>query len=232
MPWTAILAVVLSLMLVVPAGAGEANNALTAFKRGDYASAVKEWRALAAKGDADAEFNLGLMYETGMGVPQDRAQALIWYRKAANQGQADAQNNLGFMYAKGIGVTKDPVKALTWYRKAAKQGHARAKNNIRMIHANERGATVKGESASEGGDYRIQLVSVSSKAGAEKEAARLARTYKTLLAGLELFLAPANLGQRGVVHRVRAGPLRDRAAAMALCRKFAAREQSCLVIEP
>ena len=59
------------------------------------------------------------MYGNGLGVPQDRAQALSWYRKAAEQGYAIAQKNLGNMYENGLGVTQDYVQAYKWYSLAA-----------------------------------------------------------------------------------------------------------------
>ena len=69
-----------------------------AYKRGDYATALREWRPLAEQGDANAQYNLGVMYRNGEGVPEDDRQAAFWYRKAAEQGDASAQNNLGLMY--------------------------------------------------------------------------------------------------------------------------------------
>ncbi len=48
--------------------------------------ALRELRSLADQGDADAQFNLGLMYARGQGVPQDHAQAMKLYRMAAEQG--------------------------------------------------------------------------------------------------------------------------------------------------
>ena len=57
----------------------------------------KETLQAAEQGNADAQFNLGVMYDTGQGVRQDYAQAVQWYRKAAEQGLADAQYNLGVM---------------------------------------------------------------------------------------------------------------------------------------
>ncbi len=69
-----------------------------AFQRGDYATAIRELRPLAEQGVAEAQFNLGIMYNNGHGVPQDYAKAVKWYRKAAEQGYAEAQHNLGFMY--------------------------------------------------------------------------------------------------------------------------------------
>ena len=61
-------------------------------------------REKAEKGDAIAQFNLGLVYVKGRGVPKDEAEAVKWFRKAADQGDAQAQFNLGVTYAKGRGV--------------------------------------------------------------------------------------------------------------------------------
>ena len=49
----------------------------------------------ARQGNAAAQFNLGLMYDSGRGVRQDYTKAVQWYRKAAEQGVAEAQYNLG-----------------------------------------------------------------------------------------------------------------------------------------
>ena len=60
--------------------------AAAAYDKGDYATALRLWRPLAEQGDVRAQTNLGLMFYTGQGVPQDRAVAVTWYRKAAEQG--------------------------------------------------------------------------------------------------------------------------------------------------
>ena len=92
---------------------------MAAYQRGDYATAFREFRPLAERGNAIAQFNLGFMYYNGEGVPQDYAKALQWYRKAAEQGHAEAQNNLGFMYEDGQGVPQDYAHAHMWYNLAA-----------------------------------------------------------------------------------------------------------------
>ena len=61
----------------------------------DDAEAAKWSRKAAEQGDSMAQFNLGLMYDNGRGVPQDNTEAAKWYRKAAEQGYANAQFNLG-----------------------------------------------------------------------------------------------------------------------------------------
>jgi TPR repeat protein len=86
--------------------------------------ALKWYLLSAAHGEAAAQFNLGLIYATGKGVPQDYAEAIKWYRLAAEQGFADAQYNLGLLYAKGEGVARDLVQAYLWLELAATQGSA------------------------------------------------------------------------------------------------------------
>ena len=99
--------------------AGPFEDGFTAVQRGDYAAALKLWKPLADQGDALAQLNLGLMYSTGEGVPQDYVEAVKWTRKAADQGLAQAQFNLGVMYSKGQGVPQDYVEAHKWYNLSA-----------------------------------------------------------------------------------------------------------------
>ena len=126
-------AVMLALVVVLVAAPAWADfqSGLEAYLRGDYATALTEFRPLAQQGNAKAQFGLGLMYsQGGRGVPQDDAKALRWYRRAAEQGHAGAQFNLGFMYSKGRGVPQDYAEAVRWYRLAAEQGNAVAQNNL------------------------------------------------------------------------------------------------------
>ena len=58
---------------------------------------VKWYRLAADQGDASAQYNLGVMYHFGKGVPQNYAEAAKWYRLAADQGNANAQHSLGLM---------------------------------------------------------------------------------------------------------------------------------------
>ena len=87
-------------------------------------------RVAAELGNADAQFDLGTMYDRGEGVDEDDQQAVLWYRKAAEQGHADAQLTLGGMYDRGEGVDEDDQQAVLWYRKAAEQGHAVAQYKL------------------------------------------------------------------------------------------------------
>ena len=94
------------------------------------------YRKAAEQGYASAQYNLGVLYENGDGVPKDAAEAALWYRKAAEQGYASAQYNLGVLYENGDGVPKDAAEAALWYRKAAEQGLAIAQNNLGVLYQN------------------------------------------------------------------------------------------------
>ena len=122
------LAAVLLVSLVGLARAG-LDEADRAYVRGDYATALKEYRALAEQGDVDAQFMLGSMYDKGYGVPQDHTEAVKWYRKAAEQGDAQAQFSLGIMYFNGKGVPQDYVQAHMWFNLAAAQDDGIGRKN-------------------------------------------------------------------------------------------------------
>lgn len=88
----------------------------------------------AEKGNAEAQFKLGIMYGNGQGVSQNDTQAIDWYRKAAEQGYAPAQFNLGYAYENGQGVSEDKTQAIIWYRKAADKGYAPAQFRIGIVY--------------------------------------------------------------------------------------------------
>jgi TPR repeat protein len=69
----------------------------------------------AAQGRVLAQNNIGYLYEHGLGVRADSAQAVEWYRKAADQGDPTGQMNLGVMYETGRGVPQDLVQAHARY---------------------------------------------------------------------------------------------------------------------
>lgn len=87
-------------------------------------------KAKAAKGNADAMFNLGEYYYSGFGVPKNYLTASQWYTKAAAKNHVEAMLMLGSMYEDGEGVKKDPKKALEWLKKAATKGNIDAANEL------------------------------------------------------------------------------------------------------
>jgi len=117
-----------------------------AYERGDYATAFRLMKPLAEQGDAQAQFNLGLLYNKGQGVPQDYAEAAKWYLKAAEAKQrgvlraiAQAQCNLGILYYNGQGVPQDYAEAAKWYLKASERNNAQAQLTLGMMHADGQG---------------------------------------------------------------------------------------------
>ena len=95
---------------------------------------AKKLHKLAEKGNADAQYELGIMHHKGDILVQDHFKAVNWIRKAAEQGHAEAQYNLGGAYYIGEGVVKDTDKAIEWLQKAAEQGHAEAQKTIHSLN--------------------------------------------------------------------------------------------------
>ncbi len=93
---------------------GGYQEGVDAYRRGDYAAAMKEWKPLAEQGNEMAQLVLADLYQRGKGVKKNYPLAAKWYRKSAEQGHPDAQLNLGFMYYLGEGVPKDLVLAFMW----------------------------------------------------------------------------------------------------------------------
>jgi TPR repeat protein len=133
--------IILILLLSLTAlSAADFKTGLDAYQRGDFATALKEWQPIADQGDPHAQYNLGLLYARGEGVPQDHGKAAEWYRKAAEQGVAAAQYNLGVMYANGQGVPKNAQEASRWFLKAAESDVSVAHVGLARIYNEGEGA--------------------------------------------------------------------------------------------
>src|SRR5689334_11550555 len=73
------------------------HDGILAWQHADYDAAVRIWRPLAERGDADAAFNLGQAYRLGRGVQLNLSAAATWFGRAAAKGHVDAQTTLGLM---------------------------------------------------------------------------------------------------------------------------------------
>jgi TPR repeat protein len=104
--------------------ATELQSAREALAGKNFEEAALWFEKAAKKGDHEAQFYLGLMYQDGKGVKQDYDQALLWYKKSANAGNAEAQYNLANLHEKGLGVTQDNEEAIKWFRRAARSAIA------------------------------------------------------------------------------------------------------------
>ena len=119
-PFVLIAALTLSLeaVAVTPLEQG-----IAAFRRDDTAKAIQILQPLAARGDVQAQYYLGLSHEY-------TPEAAQWFQKAAEQGHARAQYFLYSFYRDGIGVAQDPVQAGHWLRKAAASGDDSAQYSL------------------------------------------------------------------------------------------------------
>jgi hypothetical protein len=122
----AAIAASLSILFAAPCFAAAIDDAFEIYKRGDYAAAMKAFRTLADQGNANAQFNLAVMYAQGQGVPQSEEEAHKWYRLSASHGFPEAQVIVGIMYDRGNGVPQDLVEGARWQRLAAAQGNLTA----------------------------------------------------------------------------------------------------------
>lgn len=140
------------------------SDGAAAYERGEFDTALKLWRTLAEQGDMTAQHNLGTMYTTGAGVPQDYAEAKKWYGKAAERGLAQSQRILGSMYRQGLGVPQDYTEAANWYEKSAKQGDVGAQLSLGTMYSrgigvaqNDREAARWYNNAADQGDIGAQF---------------------------------------------------------------------------
>ena len=119
----------------------------------------------AQNGDARAQFNVGMLYLKGEGVPQDYKEARFWFEKAARHGLADAQTSLATLYRDGLGTSADLAQAMQWFEKAAQQGNADAQIGMARLLLNE-------NLSRENMDKARQWLEMASSQGTE-EATRL-----------------------------------------------------------
>ena len=85
----------------------------------DLIAAEYWFRKSAEQGNLDAQYQLGRMYDSGLGVSINKKEAFKWYSLSAEQGSIDAQYNLGLAYRLGIGVEQSFTKSLKWYKESA-----------------------------------------------------------------------------------------------------------------
>jgi TPR repeat protein len=104
------------------ASAQTVHDGILAWQHADYDAAVRIWRPLAERGDADAAFNLGQAYRLGRGVQLNLSAAATWFGRAAAKGHVDAQTTLGLM----LFENGDRAGGIRWLKLAANKGDARA----------------------------------------------------------------------------------------------------------
>lgn len=130
---TILLAVCLSTLAAFAPAAAFADEQRP---RVTYGEALQWYFDAAQAGNAQAQFLLGLKYETGTDVARDFAEAANWYEKAARQGYLEAQFKLATFLERGRGREADPAAAAQWYERAARAGFAPAQYNLGVLRLN------------------------------------------------------------------------------------------------
>lgn len=118
------------------------DEARSAYQREDYETAARLLKPQAERGDAEAQYRLGMMARFGWGIDKDNEAAARWFRKAAEQGHAQAQAELGNLYRLGRGVPEDPKEAARWLRAAAASGVGIAQLSIGRMYRDGIGVPV------------------------------------------------------------------------------------------
>lgn len=119
---------------IAAAQEAQIDAGLAAYNRGDHVTAYQIWRPIAELGSARAQNNLGALYDSGHGVAQDDAEAVLWFRRSAEQGHNLGQYNLARHLRDGRGVAVDIAEAGRLFRLSAEQGHAPAANELGRLH--------------------------------------------------------------------------------------------------
>lgn len=116
------------------------NQALDAYNNKDYETALPIWRKLAAEGDANAQYALGVAYFKGQGISRDLSESMKWFERAANSGNVQAMFNLGAAYWEGNGTRQSYAEAVEWWEKSAAAGQSAAQYNLGLAYYLGKGA--------------------------------------------------------------------------------------------
>jgi hypothetical protein len=114
-------AAVISALFSGGAHATPLEDAEAAYHDGDYVAAFERLSSLALQGNGDAEYQLGCLYQNGLGVPRDIAEAITWFIAAGDHNVTAAAATLGILYSLGLGVPRDMDLSAAWFSRAATQ---------------------------------------------------------------------------------------------------------------
>ena len=157
--------------------AGALENGINAFEKGQYKTALRDWKSMENENNPDAIFNIGLLYMKGLGVEQDYVKAKTIFKKAAHYGSVDAAYNLGVIYKKGLTGHPSTKDAIYWWKQAADYGHADSQFNYGVILAYGKGIK-KDEKAA------IELWLMAAEQGHEGAIQAIAQSYEQGLFGM------------------------------------------------
>ncbi|MFV1985239.1 MAG: tetratricopeptide repeat protein [Thiohalomonadales bacterium] len=154
------------------------SDGFKAFEKKNYKQAYKIWKPLADAGNADAQYNIGLLLKNGKGVTHDHRKALFSFLAAAKQGHAEAQYNAGMMFRLAQGISRSNKDAVIWWQRAAAQGLTEAQHNLAVMYAYGMGTGVNNEEA-------VKLWRLAAKKGYEESSRALYLGYTKGYFGLK-----------------------------------------------
>lgn len=205
------------------------------FKMAHYAAARRIWEALDAKEFGEAAFNLGMLYEDGLGVAKDIPRALAYYRRGADNGSRKAVFRLGLIYWLGtLDVARDAAAGRHYLELAAAAGDEDA---ARYLNADAEDALLAADKALAEGrpDEAIERLTAAADAGNPRAQTRLGWAYEAgrgvgrdLARAAAWFKRAAEGGDGeamyalGVMYATGAGQVKDTALAAEWLRKSAA----------
>jgi len=128
------------LLLTLSVWSNDFDRAVEDYNKGSYIQALNAFYVLAKEGDAEAQYNVGMIYANGKGVKVDLSQSMRWYEKSAKQGNASAQYNLAkLLHDKKQSDPHAYEKAKHWYEKAVEGGVKEAYNNLASLYMEGKG---------------------------------------------------------------------------------------------
>lgn len=165
----------LVLLISLPVEAEESlGDAIAAWALQDFARARTIFEELAADGDVEAAYRLGVLHESGHVGDPDRDLATRWYRKASEAGHASARERLLAL--------EDAIAGETDFARlnaAAEAGSLQAMVQLARVHASGEGAPLDLDAArhwlseaqlrSDGVDDRVFHWTTQALAALERE---------------------------------------------------------------
>ena len=128
-----VLAILLALLTLITA-CSRHDAGHSAYKSKDMLGAFQAWEECSKSGDAECQFDLGMMYLNGEGRPVDVKTGIDWLSRSAGKGYTSAQNRLGILYLNGKVVTRDYARAMEYFMAAATRGFPAGQANVGLIY--------------------------------------------------------------------------------------------------
>ncbi|MFN3078054.1 MAG: SPOR domain-containing protein [Alphaproteobacteria bacterium] len=175
-------------------------------------------------GDTGAQYEIGVLYANGDGVPQDLKQAARWFRLAESRGHVQAKDATAFLEA--LGIREPPQEIVTESPQAAATSVGSGTAGAQVASPP---APFTSSSVPSGPYAMIQIATVATEAIAAREWRRLKKFHADQLGELSSSIEPFDAGEKGRFYRVLAGPL-SLEAAKGVCVKVKEKGSTCMVL--